>query len=121
MFRPELPIPQVPQEDIPQPITETEAESPMFEPLPFNIDMTFDILKIIITQFNEWAEEHGERISEEMRENQRKAVITMHDITTKMAKEDRPKSKEELISELNKREKAGLINTAVNELITGIL
>ena len=97
---------------------EKSPESPMSQRFNFNVDVVYDDLEAIIPQYNQFIESEGNRVPEEMLACQREALHTMRSIKNG---DSRPSSKEELLSELQRREDNGLLYVGVFDLIAGIL
>lgn len=93
-------------------------ESPMLQKFNFNVDVVFDDLEAIIPQYNQFIESRGNQVPEEMISCQREALNTMRSIKNS---DQKPKSKEELILELDRRKKENKLTDEAADLILGIL
>lgn len=100
-------------------ITNQENESPMEQKLDFNVEIVFDDLGMIIPLYNQAVESRGEKVSEDMFACQREAINTMRSIKNTEGKV--PRSKKELIMELDRRTKEDELTADARELIEGIL
>ena len=97
------------------------TKSPMEQELDFNVDVVFDDLEKIIPEFNQYVNANGGEVSEEMRQLQNEALNTMRGI--KNSNISKPKSKGELIKELEKRTNDPniMLSAEARKLIEGIL
>ncbi len=100
------------------PIPQEIPESPMLQEFSFSPDVVFDDLEAIIPQYNQFIESQGDKVPEVMLACQREALNAMRSIKNG---ENRPKSRGELLIELDRREKEEGLSPTAADLIIGIL